>query len=250
MTLPKPTRRQKDVQNERLFLRGAQTRWKELQRAFRIFFELLRGFRKLHFVGPCVTVFGSARLNDGNTYYEMGRQLGAELARSGFTVMTGGGPGLMEAANRGAQEAGGYSVGCNIVLPEEQQPNPYLDLCMEFRHFFIRKLMLVKYSYAFVALPGGYGTMDELFEIATLVQTGKVRGFPVILMGREYWTPFLEFMKQRLVKMGTISERDYDRFIVSDSPEEVAALVKRAGLRKFGLSYGARVRRKWFFFER
>ncbi|MCB0403496.1 MAG: TIGR00730 family Rossman fold protein [Bdellovibrionales bacterium] len=250
MTPKHPTGRQKAVQSERLFLRGAQTRWREFLRAIRIFLELLKGFRKLHFVGPCVTVFGSARLRDGNTFYEMGRQLGAELARSGFTVITGGGPGLMEAANRGAQEAGGLSVGCNIVLPEEQRPNAYLDLCMEFRHFFIRKLMLIKYSYAFVALPGGYGTLDELFEIATLVQTGKVRGFPVILMGTDYWTPMLEFMEARLVAMGTISERDFSRFIVSDSPSEVAALVKRAGLRKFGLSYGARVRRKWFFFER
>src|SRR5581483_7668094 len=162
----------------RRFLAGPQRRAFELGRAVRIFVELLRGFRALHFTGPCVTMFGSSRFPEAHPYYAMGRALGAALVRAGFTVMTGGGPGLMEAANRGAREAGGRSLGCNIELPREQRPNPYLDRFITFRHFFVRKLMLAKYSYAFVALPGGFGTLDELFEISTLIQTGKMRDFP------------------------------------------------------------------------
>src|SRR5207302_3648648 len=156
------------------FLQGPQPRGYELSRAIRIFFELIHGFRSLHFVGPCVTVFGSARFHEDHRYYQMAHAVGALLARAGFTVMTGGGPGIMEAANRGAKEAGGYSVGCNIELPQEQRPNPYLDRWITFHHFFVRKLMLVKYSYAFVALPGGFGTLDEIFETATLIQTAKI----------------------------------------------------------------------------
>jgi uncharacterized protein (TIGR00730 family) len=162
------------------FLQGPQPRGFELLRAVRIFIEMIRGFRTLHFAGPCVTVFGSARFGEGTTSYRMGRELGARLARAGFTVMTGGGPGVMEATNRGAKEAGGRSVGCNILLPQEQKPNPYLDTWLTVRHFFVRKLMLVKYSYAFIALPGGFGTLDEVFEVATLVQSGKVRDFPLV----------------------------------------------------------------------
>jgi uncharacterized protein (TIGR00730 family) len=147
----------------------------ELIRVLRIMVEFVRGFRALHFVGPCVTVFGSARFKEDHPYYALGREVGRELARAGFTVMTGGGPGIMEAANRGAKEVGGRSVGCNIELPAEQKPNQYLDRFITFHHFFVRKVMLVKYSYAFVALPGGFGTLDEIFETATLVQTGKIR---------------------------------------------------------------------------
>src|SRR5262249_45288353 len=165
------------------FLQGPPKRGHELIRAVRIFFEFMRGFRSLHFLGPCVTVFGSARFKDGHPYYELGRTVGAGLARAGFTVMTGGGPGIMEAANRGAKDAGGFSVGCNIELPQEQRPNPYLDRWITFRHFFVRKVMLVKYSYAFVALPGGFGTLDEVFETATLIQTRKIQEFPLVLMG-------------------------------------------------------------------
>ncbi len=169
--------------SEALFLQGPQPRGFELARAFRIFCEILRGFRALHFVGPCVTVFGSARFTADQPYYRLAREVGARLARAGFTVMTGGGPGIMEAANRGAKETGGRSVGCNIELPQEQQPNPYLDQWVTFRHFSVRKMMLVKYSYAFIALPGGYGTLDEIFETATLIQTEKIRDFPLVLMG-------------------------------------------------------------------
>src|SRR5271166_4695116 len=166
------------VREEERFLRGPQPRGFELLRAARIFLELLRGFRALHFVGPCVTVFGSARFAPEQPYYQLAREVGARLARAGFTVMTGGGPGIMEAANRGAKDAGGYSVGCNIELAHEQQPNPYLDRWITFRHFAIRKMMLVKYSYAFIALPGGFGTLDEVFETSTLIQTEKIQDFP------------------------------------------------------------------------
>ncbi len=157
-------------------------------------------FRNLHFVGPCVTVFGSARLTEPHPYYLLARELGAQIARAGFTVMTGGGPGLMEAANRGAKDAEGVSIGCNITLPKDQKPNHFLDKWVEFRYFFVRKLMLAKYSYGFIAMPGGFGTLDEFFEIATLVQTGKIKNFPVILMGAEYWTPLLRFLDATLLK--------------------------------------------------
>ena len=169
--------------DERLLLQGPHARRHELRQAVRIFSECIRGFRALHFVGPCVTVFGSARFDAAHPYYALGEEVGAKLAEIGVTVMTGGGPGLMEAANRGARRAGGRSIGCNIQLPKEQQPNPYLDRMVEFRYFFVRKLMLLKYSYAFVALPGGFGTLDEIFETLVLIQTGKIKRFPLVLLG-------------------------------------------------------------------
>jgi hypothetical protein len=161
------------------FLEGPQKRSIEFVRAVKIFCEFMRGFRALHFVGPCVTVFGSARFTERHPYYKVARECGIELAKAGFTVMTGGGPGIMEAANRGAKEIGGRSIGCNIELPQEQKPNVYLDHWVTFRHFFVRKVMLVKYSYAFIALPGGFGTLDEIFETATLIQTAKISRFPL-----------------------------------------------------------------------
>lgn len=235
--------------DERKFLQGPATRGSEFLRTIRISLEFIRGFRKLHFIGPAVTVFGSARFSEDHPYYRLGRQVGSAIVREGFAVMTGGGPGLMEAANRGAKEAGGVSVGCNIELPMEQHPNPYLDTFVEFRYFFVRKVMLAKYSYAFVALPGGFGTMDEMFEIATLVQTGKIRDYPIILMGVEYWRPLMDFMQQRLVAAGTINFEDYSRFVLTDSPEEAAAHIREAGIRKFGLRYRPRPRRRRFLFE-
>ena len=197
------------------FLAGPQRRIEELLRAFRIFSEFIRGFRALHFIGPCVTVFGSARFGEDHPYYRLARQTGAELATAGFTVMTGGGPGIMAAANRGARDVGGRSIGCNIKLPREQKPNPYLDKWITFRYFFVRKVMLVKYSYAFIALPGGFGTLDEIFETATLIQTLKIREFPVVLIGREFWRPLLAFLSERMVKEGTIDQSDLDRLIVT-----------------------------------
>jgi uncharacterized protein (TIGR00730 family) len=219
------------------FLEGPQSRLSELRRATRIFLDLIRGFRKLHFVGPCVTVFGSARFPETHPYYQLAREVGSELAKAGFTVMTGGGPGIMEAANRGAREARGRSVGCNIKLPMEQQPNPYLDSFVEFHYFFVRKLMLAKYSYAFVALPGGFGTLDELFEIATLVQTGKVEQFPIVLAGVDYWSPMLDYFRKTMLAQGTIHADDIDRFIVSDSPTEIARRVREVGMAQFGLRH-------------
>jgi uncharacterized protein (TIGR00730 family) len=155
----------------------------------------------------------------------MAREMGARISALGFTVMTGGGPGIMEAANRGARDAGGPSIGCNIQLPMEQKPNPYVDRFIEFKYFFVRKVMLVKYSYAFVVMPGGFGTLDELFEALTLIQTAKISRFPIVLMGRDFWQPMLDFMRDRLLTSGTISPADVDLLIVTDSPEEAAAAI-------------------------
>ena len=232
------------------FLAGPQRRAEELLRALRICFEFVRGFRAFRFAGPCVTVFGSARFGANHPYYQLARQIGAELARGGFTVMTGGGPGIMEAANRGAKEAGGRSIGCNIKLPREQAPNPYLDQWITFRYFFVRKVMLVKYSYAFIALPGGFGTLDEIFETATLIQTLKIREFPLVLMGKEFWRPLIEFMSERMVKEGTIDPADLDRLILTDCPEEAVESITEVAKRAFGLTYGSLMRRRWFFGER
>jgi len=225
------------ARKEHLFLQGPKSRLFELSRALRIFVEFIHGFRALHFVGPCVTVFGSARFHEGHAYYEMGRAVGGRLADVGFTVMTGGGPGIMEAANRGAREAGGRSIGCNIELPREQKPNRYLDRFVTFRYFFVRKVMLVKYSYAFVALPGGFGTLDEIFETATLIQTRKIPHFPLVLMGVDYWKPLLEELRDRMVPLGTIDAADVDLITLTDSPEEAARIARDAALRRFGLTY-------------
>lgn len=165
--------KKKHHQIEIKFLEGPQSRWKELKFAFKVFAEFIRGYRQLAFVGPCVTIFGSARFHPGDKYYELTEKVGAEVAKMGFTVLTGGGPGLMEAANKGAKEVGGRSVGCNIILPHEQKPNPYLDRWVNIRYFFVRKTLLIKYSYAFICMPGGFGTLDELFEAITLIQTKK-----------------------------------------------------------------------------
>ena len=194
-------------------------------------FEFIRGFRALHFLPPCVTVFGSARFDENNRWYRMAREVAAELSRTGFTIMTGGGPGIMEAANRGARDAGGLSVGCNITLPHAQSHNPYLDRFVEFRYFFVRKVMLVKYSYAFVVMPGGFGTLDELFESSTLIQTGKIEDFPLVLMGREFWQPMLDFLQQRMVREGTIAQADIDRILVTDDVQEAVAHIRKGALR-------------------
>ncbi len=235
---------------ERHFLSGPHARRHELRQAVRVFIECIRGFRALHFVGPCVTVFGSARFSSDHPYYQLGEEVGARLAEIGFTVMTGGGPGLMEAANRGAKRAGGRSVGCNIQLPQEQKPNPYLDRMVEFRYFFIRKLMLVKYSYAFIALPGGLGTLDEMLETIVLIQTGKVKNFPLVLVGVEYWRPFLAMLRDRLLPAGTIDPSDIARIAVTDSPAEAVAMVRDRTMHDFGLAFGPPIRHRWFFGER
>ncbi len=212
--------------SERHFLRGPRARLTELARVLRIGREFIKGFRALHFVGPCVTVFGSARFREGNRYYQMAADMGEAIANAGLTTMTGGGPGIMEAANRGARQAAGRSIGCNIVLPEEQAPNPYLDKMIEFDYFFVRKVMLVKYSVAFVVLPGGFGTLDELFETATLIQTGKIQSFPVIVMGTDYWRPLRDFVKNTMITAGTIAKRDLDDVLFTDSTEEAIAAIQ------------------------
>lgn len=210
---------------ESKFLEGPRSRLEELRRVVRISAEFIKGFRALHFVGPCVTVFGSARFTDTHPHYQLAREMGARIARAGFTVLTGGGPGIMEAANRGAKDVGGHSVGCNIKLPHEQKPNPYLDKFVEFHYFFVRKVMLVKYSYAFVVLPGGFGTMDELFEAITLIQTKKIKNFPVVLMGKDFYGPMLDFFRDRFLASGTISPEDLDLLTLTDDPDEAMAKV-------------------------
>jgi hypothetical protein len=208
-------------------LEGPRSRTAEFFRLLRIVSEFFHGFRQLHFVGPCVSVFGSARFSEGHPYYELGRDVGKMVANLGFTTLTGGGPGVMEAANRGAREAGGRSIGCNIELPKEQPPNPYIDKVVSFRYFFVRKGMLVKYSQALVILPGGFGTMDEAFESATLMQTGKIFDFPIVFVGRAYWQELFDFMREKMVAAGTIDEADYEHFVLTDSVEEVATCLER-----------------------
>jgi uncharacterized protein (TIGR00730 family) len=234
---------------ERLLLQGPHARRHELRQAVRIFSECIRGFRALHFVGPCVTVFGSARFEPSHPYYKLTEEVGRRLAEVGLTVMTGGGPGLMEAANRGARMAGGRSIGCNIKLPQEQQPNPYLDRMVEFRYFFVRKLMLLKYSYAFVAMPGGFGTLDEIFETLVLIQTGKIEKFPVILLGVDFWSPLLGMLRQRLLPERTIDGTDVDLITVTDSPAEAIERIRDVAMHDFGFTYGPRMKRRWYLGE-
>ncbi|MBL0870810.1 MAG: TIGR00730 family Rossman fold protein [Phycisphaerales bacterium] len=237
---------------EPLLLSGPRSRREEFFRVLRISVEFIRGFRALHFVGPCVTVFGSARFSETHPYYILARDMGKRLANIGFTVLTGGGPGIMEAANRGcrdAQAAGAkaMSIGCNIELPHEQKPNPYVDKFVEFRYFFVRKVMLVKYSYAFVVMPGGFGTLDELFEAATLIQTGKIQSFPVVLMGKAYWGDMFTFIQERMLRAGTISPEDLKLFLLTDSPEEAIAHIEAHAVTPFKLSRGQPQAKRPFF---
>ena len=225
---------------DRVLLEGPHSRRKELWLVLRTIRDFIRGFRTLHFVGPCVTVFGSARYDESHPYYSLGREVGRALAGLGFTVMTGGGPGLMEAANRGAREAGGRSVGCNIDLPTEQAPNRYLDRWVKCRYFFVRKVLLFKYSYAFVALPGGFGTLDELLEALTLIQTKKIANFPVVLVGSAYWRPFQDLLTQ-LAAAGTIDAADLNLMLITDDVVEVVSHIERHAVRRFGLVVPSRL---------
>jgi uncharacterized protein (TIGR00730 family) len=222
------------IKQERAFLEGPRSRKKEFFFAIKVLVEFIRGFRKLHFVGPCVTVFGSARFKEGHKYYELGREVGKGISHLGFTVMTGGGPGIMEAANRGAREAEGRSVGCNIVLAHEQHPNPYLDVWVNIKFFFVRKVLLSKYSYAFVVLPGGFGTLDELSEAITLVQTGKMLRFPIVVMGMDYYKKMHE-MFEKMVEEGTILKEDMDIVLFTDSVQEAMQWIEKGTTEKFGL---------------
>ena len=220
---------------EREFLSGPHSRFREFTFVVRVMMEFIRGFRVLHFVGPCITVFGSARFKEDHPHYDLARSVGARLADMGFTVMTGGGPGIMEAANRGAKEAGGTSIGLNIELPFEQHANPWLDVMVTFEHFFVRKVMLVKYSLGFVVLPGGFGTMDELFEAITLIQTKKITNFPIVLMGKEYYSEIVDTIRNRMVTEGTISKDDLDLFLVTDSIDEMEDFLRARVVKRFGL---------------
>lgn len=198
----------------------------ETWRVFRIQSELVEGFENLFEIGPAVTIFGSARLGEDSYYYYQAVKVAKMLSDAGFSIITGGGPGIMEAANKGAKMGKSKSIGLNIELPHEQLPNKYQDITISFRYFFVRKLMFIKYAIAFVIFPGGFGTMDELFEALTLVQTGRIESFPIILFGREYWEGLINWMKTTLVSNGTISREDFALFHIVDEPSEVCELLK------------------------
>ena len=223
-----------DGQSERQLLEGPKSRLRELRTVTRVTREMMRGFRALHFVGPCVTVFGSARIKPESAEYDLARRVAATLAQVGYTIITGGGPGIMEAGNRGAREAGGASIGCNIRLPFEQEPNPYLDVSVDFDYFFVRKMMLVKYSYAFVVMPGGFGTLDEMFEALTLIQTAKIHDFPVVVMGSEYWGPLREQI-DAMVGTGMIAKADTDLLRFTDDVDEAVEHIRSRTVERFGL---------------
>jgi uncharacterized protein (TIGR00730 family) len=230
------------------FLEGPQSRWLELKFTVKVLLEFIKGFRALHFVGPCVTVFGSARFKEGHPDYETTRTLAGKIAQLGFTIMTGGGPGIMEAANRGAREAGGRTVGCNIELPHEQQHNPYMDKWVTIKYFFVRKTLLSKYSYAFVVMPGGFGTLDEFFEAITLIQTKMVSDFPVVIMDREFHKhviAHIDLMKAE----GTISPEDNQLFIFTDDVEEAVAYIQNNTIKRYNLRPETQKVRpfKWLF---
>jgi uncharacterized protein (TIGR00730 family) len=231
---------------EELFLEGPRSRSRELLTLVRVMRDFLRGFRGLHFVGPCVTVFGSARIKSDSRYYDLARKMGAAIAQLGFTVMTGGGGGIMEAANRGAKDVDGRSVGCNIELPHEQKANAWLDRFVTLRYFFVRKTLLMKYSYAFVIMPGGAGTLDEMFEALTLIQTGKIKSFPVLIMGTDYWRDLLPFI-EKMAKTGMIGASDLELVYATDSVEDAIAYIREKAIGPFGLRLVHRVRPQRFW---
>lgn len=245
----KKKKQQEPSKEERYFLEGPHSRWSEFKFIFKVMRELIRGVRKLHFVGPCVTVFGSARFEEDHPYYQMAMEVGKELVALGFTVMTGGGPGIMEAANRGAKEVNGRSVGCNIILPFEQMPNKYLDVWVNMDLFFVRKVILSKYSYAFIALPGGFGTLDEVFEALTLIQTGKIERFPVIIMGKEYHKHVYDHIHY-MVEEGTISPSDLELFLFTDSISEAMEHIQKHAIEEFGLTKRKVMKPRRYFGER
>ena len=227
---------------DEIFLEEPRSRIREFITLVRVMRDFIRGFRVLHFVGPCVTVFGSARIKSDSEYYQLARKMGAAIAQLGFTVMTGGGPGIMEAANRGAKDVGGRSVGCNIELPHEQKPNGYLDRFVTLHYFFVRKTLLIKYSYAFVVMPGGVGTLDELFEALALIQNEKIKHFPIVIMGTDYWRQLIGFIEQ-MAQRGKISSSDLQLIFATDSVEEAIAHIRDKAIEPFGLKRVAHMRR-------
>jgi uncharacterized protein (TIGR00730 family) len=229
-----------------VYLEGPKSRGYELLFAWRVFKQFIKGFRTLHFAGPCITVFGSARFTEEHPYYQQAREFGRRIAALGMTTLTGGGPGIMEAANRGAYESNGQSVGCNIVLPFEQKENPYLHYTVTFEHFFVRKVLLVKYSYAFIIMPGGFGTMDELFETLTLVQTNTVSQFPIILFGKSFYQPLMNTI-DKMLEEKTISASDLELLLFTDSVDEAMAHIQKY----IRSNYQVKPRkRKWWLFEK
>jgi uncharacterized protein (TIGR00730 family) len=204
---------------EQVYLDGPKSRSYELGFAVKVFKQFIKGFRALHFVGPCITVFGSARFKEDHPYYQAAREFGKRIAGLGLTTMTGGGPGIMEAANRGAFENGGMSVGCNIRLPFEQIANKYVQKSITFEYFFVRKVLLIKYSFAFIIMPGGFGTMDEFFQTLTLIQTKTITTFPIVMFGKEFYKELMEAMED-MAKKGTISREDMDLVLLTDDVDE------------------------------
>ncbi|HTQ64452.1 MAG TPA: TIGR00730 family Rossman fold protein [Puia sp.] len=229
-----------------LYLKGPRSRGFELGFALKVFWQFIKGSRTLHFVGPCITVFGSSRFGEDNQYYQVAREFGKQIAAMKFTTMTGGGPGIMEAANRGAFESGGISVGCNIRLPFEQKPNPYMHKWLTFEYFFVRKVMLLKYSYAFIVMPGGFGTMDEFFNTLTLIQTKSITQFPMVLFGKEYYRPLMLTLEM-MASQGTILKEDMSLVLLTDSVEEAMTHIKTY----ISKNYEVKPRKRmWWLFER
>ncbi|MBS1597295.1 MAG: TIGR00730 family Rossman fold protein [Bacteroidetes bacterium] len=231
---------------EPVYLEGPKSRGYELLFAWKVLTEFIKGFRTLHFVGPCITVFGSARFKEDHPYYIAAREFGKRIAAFGFTTMTGGGPGIMEAANRGAFESNGTSVGCNIKLPFEQKPNPYMQKWITMEYFFIRKVMLLKYSYAFIVMPGGFGTMDELFNTITMIQTKSITQFPVVLFGKKYYAPLMETI-ETMSKEGTISKDDMSLVLFTDSIDEAMDYIKSYITTNYKIKPRKRL---WWLFEK
>jgi uncharacterized protein (TIGR00730 family) len=226
------------------FLAGPQSRLKDFLFTIKVALEFVKGFRVLHFVGPCITIFGSARFKEDHPYYIQTRELAGKIARTGFTIMTGGGPGAMEAANRGAKDVGGRSVGCNIVLPFEQSPNPFLDRFTNIKYFFVRKVLLLKYSYGLVAVPGGFGTLDELFEVLTLIQTTMIKKYPVVVFGKEYHKNLVAYM-DTMLEEGTISAEDKHLFLLTDDVDEAVEFIVLNTIEPFGLKPVAKAKWLW-----
>lgn len=237
------------TKSEIKFLEGPQSRWKEFRFSFNVLLEFIKGFRVLHFVGPCVTIFGSARFKEDDVTYKQTQELAGEIARLGFTIMTGGGPGVMEAANRGAKEVGGRSVACNIELPMEQKPNPYLDKWVSIKYFFVRKTLLIKYSYAFVVMPGGFGTLDEYFEALTLIQTKMLSEFPIIIFDKAYHKDLIEHI-ERMKERGTISADDLKLCLFTDSIPDAVKHIQDKSIKKFGLKATEKKHFSKWLFER
>lgn len=231
---------------EQVFLEGPKSRGYELSFAWKVFKQFIMGFRCLHFVGPCITVFGSARFKEDNEFYKCAREFGKRIAQIGFTTMTGGGPGIMEAANRGAFENDGRSVGCNIRLPFEQVANRYVQTSVTFEHFFVRKTLMIKYSYAFIIMPGGFGTMDEFFETLTLVQTKTITSFPLVMFGKEYYKEVWDAM-QIMAEKGTITKEDMDLVLFTDDVGEAMEHITKY----IRTNYRIRPRRRfWWLLEK